>query len=90
MINSCLRGLQNTLLQSNEFEYDLGLLLGISRCYMAYYLFDSVWMKPQKIMPSNLSVADIQQTVPKEKKGGKVFPIEIMFLFMNNVFWVFR
>lgn len=70
---SCLRGLQYIVIQNNDFANDeLEILLGISRTCMTYCLFDTEWNKPLKIMPSNLSVADIKTTPNREKKGGKV------------------
>lgn len=39
---------------------------------MTYFLFDCEWVKPLKVMPSNLSIADLQTGPSREKKGGKV------------------
>lgn len=61
------------MIQKVDFaSSELGILLGICKYCMVYNLFDSEWVKPQKIMPSNLSVADVQTIPNRDKKGGKV------------------
>lgn len=85
LLISCLRGLQSIIMQNTDVAHnELGVFLGISRCYMTYFLYDSNWVKPQKIMPSNLSVADLKTNITRERKGGKVTYEHIIFF---NVYY---
>lgn len=58
---------------------ELEILLGISKTFMTYCLFNSEWIKPQKVMPSNLSISDEKSAMIPEKKGGKVCPLNHIF-----------
>lgn len=70
---SCIRGLQNIIIQSPEYLHkQLGILLGISKTYMVFGIKGIQFIIPQIITPSILNVAEPSTNVVKEKKGGKV------------------
>lgn len=73
ILKSCIRGLQNIIMQNPEFlAKQLGLLLGISKTYIVYSIKGIQFITPQKVMPSILNIAEPYSNFPKEKKGGKI------------------
>ncbi|XP_017785560.1 PREDICTED: HEAT repeat-containing protein 6 [Nicrophorus vespilloides] len=76
LLISCLRGLQNIVVQNEEFTAaDLGLLLGVAKSFMLYQLKGIPFLPPQKLMPSAMSVPEQAETTTGrggEKRGGKI------------------
>lgn len=72
MLVSCINGLRNIVLCDQEYlKKELGLLLGIAKCYMTYGIKGLQFSKPIKLMPTNLSIPEPVGNLP-EKRGGKV------------------
>ncbi|KAF2895184.1 hypothetical protein ILUMI_10984 [Ignelater luminosus] len=73
LLASCIRGLQNIIIQNPEYLHkQLGILLGTSKTYMVFGIKGINFISPQKITPSILNVAEPSTNVVKEKKGGKI------------------
>ncbi|GJQ86916.1 hypothetical protein Trydic_g11786 [Trypoxylus dichotomus] len=73
MVISCLQGLYNIVSQDVLFlDSNLGLLLGIIRSYMLCGVRGIDFIRPQKLLPSQLSIPESTVNTLREKKGGKV------------------
>lgn len=73
LLISCLRGLQNIIVQDSEFlNKEIGLIMGIIKSYMVFEIRGVEFILPQKVMPSTLSIPDPTANAPRERKGGKI------------------
>lgn len=70
---SSLRGIDNIVSVDVDFlDNNLGILLGIIRSYMLFAVRGIDFIRPQKLLPSQLSIPESTVNTLREKKGGKV------------------
>ncbi|XP_044253365.1 HEAT repeat-containing protein 6 [Tribolium madens] len=68
----CLRGLQNIIrIKPNLLSDNLGIILGVVKSYMLLGIAGIEFVKPQKLLPSPLSIPE-SSTNEARGKGGKM------------------
>lgn len=77
LLGVSLKGLQNIVEQGGEYvNRELGVLLGVVKCYMVFGLKGVGFVAPQKVAALMLSVPEeAGVSVPHERKGGKVISV---------------